>query len=139
MNTEDEQSGLERRKFPRVKENTFMLYSLDAEPYTEFKATVCDISVSGLRFATEINIAPQTKLTLELFQPFGCDKTTIFSITVKAEIVWIRKIIKEKTCCEGENIYEVGIRVMEIEEEDRYRITQYVEEVTSQQENRLRR
>lgn len=132
MNTEDEWSDLERRKFPRVKENTFMLYSLDAEPYTEFKAIVCDISVSGLKFATEINIVPQTKLTLELFQPFGRDKTTILSIPIKAETVWIRKIIKEKTCYEGENIYEVGIGVMEIKEEDRCRITQYVEEVRSQ-------
>lgn len=128
MNTEDEYSGLDRREFPRVKENTLMLYSLDTEPCTEFKAIVCDISINGLRFATEMNIAPQTKLSLELFQTLDRDKTTILSIPIKAEAVWIRKIIKKKTCCEGENIYEVGIRVMEIKKEDRCRIAQYVEE-----------
>ena len=128
MNTEDERSGLERRKLPRVKENTFMLWYLDAEPYTEFKTTVCNISVGGLGFATEINIVPQAKLTLELFQPFDRDKTTIFSISIKAETVWIREIIRKKTCCEGENIYEAGIRFTEIKEEDRRGIEQYVEE-----------
>jgi len=131
MNTEDEYFGSDKRKFPRVKENMLMLYSLDAEPYTEFKAIVCDISINGLRFATEMNMVPQTKLSLEVFQSFDRDKTTILSIPIKAETVWIRKIIKRKTCCEGENIYEVGIRVMEIKGEDRCRIAQYVEEFSS--------
>lgn len=131
MNTEDEYSGLNRRKFSRVKENTLMLYSLDTEPYTEFKAIVCDISTDGLRFATEMNIVPQTKLSLEVFQTLDHDRATIFSIPIKAETVWIRKIIKKKTCCEGENTYEVGIRIMEIKEEDRCRIAQYVEESNS--------
>lgn len=132
MNTEDGYSGLEKRKFLRVKEDMPMLYSLDTDPYTEFKAIVCDIGAGGLRFATEMNIVPQTKLTLEVFQALSCDKTTIFSIPVKAETVWIRKIIKDKSCCEGENIYEVGVNALEIREEDRHRITQYVEEITSQ-------
>lgn len=131
MNTEDEYSGSDRRKFPRVKENTIMLYSLDTEPHTEFKAIVCDISINGLKFTTEMNIAPQTKLSLEVFQTFDRDETAIFSIPIKAEVVWIKKIIKMKTCCEGENIYEVGIRVIEIKGEDRCRIAQYVEEFNS--------
>ena len=130
MNTEDGNHSLEKRKFFRVREDMLMLYSLAADPYTEFKAIVCDISAGGLRFATEMSIVPQTKLILEVFHALSYDKTTIFSIPVKAQTVWIRKIIKEKPCCEGENFYEVGAKVVEIREEDRRRIAQYAEEVT---------
>lgn len=127
-NTENKYSDSDKRKFLRVKENMLMSYSLDTDPYTEFKAIVYDMNINGLRFATEMNIVPQTKLSLEVFQSFGRDKTMILSIPIKAETVWIRKIIKKKTCCEGENVYEVGIKITEIKGEDRCRIAKYVEE-----------
>jgi len=119
--------GLEKRKFPRLKENMFILCSLPLSSSDEFKAITCDIGGGGLMFETERNISRESKLELELYQPIICSKNIIFSIPVLAKVVW-KKEIEKDNFEQGENRYRIGIEFLEIKEEDRKRITKYVEE-----------
>ena len=126
----DKPSGLERRGFPRLKENIFLFYRLHLSSSDEFKAVIYNISGGGLMFETERDIPPGTKLLLEIYQPIKQSKNMILSVSVLAKIIWQRKIEKDDFE-KGENKYKVGVEFTEIKEEDRQRIAKYVEEQIS--------
>lgn len=120
-------SNSERRKFHRIKENIFIFGKLRATPSEEFKAITRDISTSGLMFETERNISKESELQLEIYQPINRDKIIIFSVPILAKVKWTTKIEKNNFEDE-ENRYRVGIEFSKIEEEDRQKIVNYVEE-----------
>lgn len=115
----------ERRKFPRVGDNIFILGSLKANHAAEFKAFTRDISGGGLMFETDRDIPAGSELELEIYQPSGREKEVFFSIHAVAKVAWIKGIAKD-TFEEGENRYQVGVEFSEIKEEDRQRIVNFV-------------
>ena len=122
----DKSSSSERRKYPRLKDNIFILGNLRSGS-EEFKAFTRDINVGGLMFETERDISEESELELEIYQPANRQKNIIFSIPVLAKMVWKREIEKENFE-QGENRYRIGIEFLELKEEDRGRIAKYVEE-----------
>lgn len=78
-------------------------------------------------FEIERDIPQDSGLELEIYQPVGRYKRMIFSIPVLAKVIWIRQIEKDNFEA-GENKYKIGIEFSEIKEEDRQRITKYLEE-----------
>jgi c-di-GMP-binding flagellar brake protein YcgR len=124
-------SNLERRRFPRLKENIFIFGKLKLTPIEEFKAITQNISAGGLMFETERDIPQDSELELEIYQPMDRDKRVIFSILVWPKIIWIQKIEKEKFE-QGENRCRIGIEFSEIKEEDKQRIARYVKENVSE-------
>jgi c-di-GMP-binding flagellar brake protein YcgR len=127
MTKEDNPDSLERRKFSRFRDNIFIFGNLKLSPTEKFKAFTENISAGGLMLEMERDIPNQSELELEMYQPLDRDKRVIFSIPVLGRVVWTRKIEKDNFQ-EGENKYRVGIEFSEIKEEDRKRITKYVEE-----------
>ena len=123
----DRYPNLEGRIFPRLKDNIFILGCLKSSPTEEFKAITNNISAGGIMFETERNISKDSELELEIYQPMDSDKRIIFSILVLAKVKWIRQIEKDNFQ-QGENKYRVGIEFSKIEEEDRQKIINYVEE-----------
>ncbi len=115
----------ERRKFPRVEDNIFILGSLKANHAAGFKAFTRDISGGGLMFETDRNIPAGSELELEIYQPSNSGKRIIFSVHVIAKVAWIKGIAKD-AFEEGENRYQVGVEFSEIKEEDRQRIVNFV-------------
>lgn len=125
----DKYPGLEKRKFPRFKDNIFILGKLRSSPTEEFKAFTENISAGGLMLESERDISKEGQLELEIYQPMNCGKKKILSIPVLAKVIWIRQIEKDNFE-KGENKYKIGIEFSEIKEEDRQRIAKYVEERT---------
>ena len=126
----NEPLGLERRKFPRLKDNIFVFCRSGSTSSDEFKAITCDISGSGLMFETERDITPESKLELEIYQPIKRSKSMIFSVPVLAKVIWMKRI--EKASFEkGENKYKLAIEFIEIEKKDRKKIANYIEEKVS--------
>ena len=117
---------LERRRFPRSKDNIFVLCSLKASTPVEFKVVASDISAGGLIFETERDVSKDSELELQIYQPRNRDKNMIFSIPVLAKVAWIRKIEKDNFE-KGENKYRIGIEFLEIKEKDRKIIANYLE------------
>ncbi len=124
---EDKFPDLERRKFTRLRDNIFIWGNLKSDPIREFKAFTEDISAGGLMFETERDISKDKELEFQIYQPVLRRKRIIFSIPVLAKIIWTRKIDKDKFE-EGENKYRVGIKFLEIGEENRQRIAKYIDE-----------
>lgn len=121
----DKSLGSEMRKYPRLKDNIFILGNLRSGS-GEFKAFTENLSVGGLMFKTERNIPQDMRLDIEIYQPRDSRKSMIFSIPVLARVVWIKEIEKDNFE-DGENKYRVGIEFGEIKEEDRQKIIKYVE------------
>ena len=82
-------------------------------------------------FETEREVLSEDELKLEIYQPITSSKNVIFSIAVWTKVIWARKIEKDNLE-EGENKYRVGIEFTKIEEEDKQRIANYVEECALQ-------
>ena len=118
---------LEKRKFPRLKDNNFILCFLETNHDVGFEAITCDVSAGGLMFETERYISKKSGLKLEVYQPTDRHKNTLFCIPALARVSWTRKIAKDN-CKEGENKYRMGVEFLEIKEEDRARIAKYVQE-----------
>lgn len=119
-------TNLERRIFPRFKDNIFIFGNLSSDPIERFKAFTKDVSGGGLMFETEREIPKARGLKLEIYQPLDRDKRMIFSIPVMAKVIWIKNIEKENFE-RGENKYRIGIEFSEIKEEDRKMIAKYAE------------
>jgi len=120
--------GPERRRYPRIKDNNFILGVLEESSPVRFKALACNIGAGGLMFETDRDIPRKSKLKLELYQPTRSDKKIIFSIPVLARVIWKRKI-RQDNFEPGENTYRIGVQFLEIKEEDRNRISKYVQEI----------
>ena len=117
---------LERRRYLRLKDNILIFGNLMSSPLGKFKAFTNDISAGGLMFESERGISKERELELEIYQPTDRHKYMLFSITVLAKIIWIRKIAKENFD-PGENKYRIGMEFSKIKDEDRQRIAKYVE------------
>mgnify|MGYP001609091314 CR=1 FL=1 len=123
----------ERREFPRLDENIFLLYHLRSDVSGEYnKGFATNISGGGLMFEAESNILPGSKLRLEIYQPLKHSKTVILAIPSLAKVVWARNIEKENFE-QGENKYQIGIEFLKIQEQDREKIIKYVEDVLPRQ------
>lgn len=123
----DKLAHLEGRKFIRFKDSIFIFCDSGSDPSAEFKTITQNISGGGAMLETERQIRPGRELKLEIYQPAGRRKKVIFSIPVLAKVVWNRKI--ERTSFEeGENKYRMGLKFLDIKDEDRQRIVKYVEE-----------
>ncbi len=120
-------SDLERRRFPRLQDNMFVFGTLRSNPCGEFKAFTKDISAEGLMFEAERDIPKESKLELEIYQPTGRCNDMFFSISVLVKVIWVNKIEKDNFE-EGENRFRIGVKFLEIEKEDRKRISRYIEE-----------
>lgn len=123
----DRYPGLERRKLPRLKDNIFIFGKLGSNPIEEFKAISKDISAGGLMFEVEKDIPKESKLELEIYQPGNQDKTIFFSIHILARVAWIKRLERENLE-QGENKYRAGIEFLEIKQEDRQRVTKFINE-----------
>lgn len=122
----DEYPGAEKRRFSRLKDNIFALCHLSSDSgVEEFKVITEDISAGGLMFETEISIPQESRLNLEIYQPVNRDKTMIFCIPVFTKVAWVREIDKDNFES-GENRYRAGIEFLEIKEEDKNRILEYI-------------
>jgi c-di-GMP-binding flagellar brake protein YcgR len=121
----EKSQDLEKRKFPRLKDNIFILGVLKANHAAEFKAFTRDISGGGLMFETDRDIPAGSELELEIYQPSDSGKNIIFSVHVAAKAAWTKEI-KKDAFEEGENRYQVGVEFSEIKKEDRQRIVNFV-------------
>lgn len=117
--------GLERRKFPRFKDDIFILCSLLPDS-KEFEAVTSNISANGLMFETEEDILPGNKIAIEIYQPINKNKDIIISMSVLARVAWAKEIQKDKFE-QGENKYRLGIQFEEIEGKSMQLISDYVE------------
>ena len=75
-----------------------------------------DVSESGMRFPTAVNLQVGQDLPLALELPFL--KSTLHATS---EVVWIREVSRH-----GAPHYEVGVRFRWIEDPDRQRLTRYL-------------
>lgn len=116
---------IERRKFPRLKDNIFILGAVKANHAYEFKAFTRNIGGGGLMFETDRDIPAGSELELEIYQPSDSGKNVIFSVHVVAKAAWTKEIEKD-AFEEGENRHQVGVEFSEIKEEDRQRIVNFV-------------
>jgi len=119
----------ERRKSQRIESYFFVLYRLEAgETFRISKALGQNINVAGLMFEMENDVLAGDILYLEIYIPSDTYGFTIFSIPVQAKVVWVNR--KENESEEpGGNKYQIGVEFIEIENEDRSKIIDYVEKV----------
>ena len=119
--------GPERRKSQRIESHFFVLYRLEAgETFGISKALGQNINVTGLMFEMENDVLAGDILYLEIYIPSDVYGFTIFSIPVQAKVVWVNR--KENESKEpGGNKYQIGVEFIEIENEDRSKIIDYVE------------
>lgn len=118
---------LERRRYPRLQDNVFVFCILGSNSCEEFKAFTKDMSAGGLMFEAERDIPKASRLELEIYQPTGRRNDMFFSISVLVRVIWTNKIDKDNFE-EGENRFRIGVKFLEIEREDRKRISKYIEE-----------
>lgn len=116
---------LERRRYPRFKDNIFMFTSSNLQSIPKIKACSKDVSGGGLAFETDRKISVGTKLRLEIYQPLNSNGTVILSILTVMKVVWRKKITKNNFE-KGENEYKVGMKFIAIKERDRQRIIEYI-------------
>ena len=123
----DTVQNLEKRKFPRVKDNVFIRYLSGSSSYPKARAVASDISAGGLMFETEENIIPGGELKMDLYQPVKRSKNMLFAISVLAKVIW-RTTIPKDNFEQGKNSYRLGLKFLEIKEKDREIISSYVAE-----------
>lgn len=121
----DEVLRVERRKFPRIKDNIFILGNSSLRPKEKFKVFTKNICAGGLNFETDRSISQGEILDIDLYQPVDCLKNVIFSISANVKVIWTAEI--SESHFDEENRYEVGAQFVEIDDEDRRRIAKYVE------------
>lgn len=121
-------TGSERRQFPRIKIPLFIFYRLETDkPFAIFKAITQDIGGQGLMFETEKPVPIGSNLYLEIYQPSVRYKDLIFVLSALAKVIWLNKKedISEKE--KGVNEYQIGIEFIDIQEEGKGKIIEYIE------------
>lgn len=119
-------AGPERRKFPRIEYPFFISYRLEDDySFGASKAIGKNISGGGLMFETENAVHARTILYLEIYLHPNHIEDTIYSIPLRAEVVWANK--KKNVNREpGINKHQIGLEFIKIKTEDRDRIIEYV-------------
>ena len=119
--------GPERRRFLRIKIPLFIFYRLETDkPFVAFKAIAENIGGQGLMFETEKPIPLRSKLYLEIYQPSVRYKDLLFLIATKTKVIWVNKK-KDVSTEDGENKYQIGVKFIKIDREDRNKVIEYVE------------
>jgi len=124
MNEEKKDFVLDKRNFSRIQDRILIICNSNSSP--GLKAFTKDISAGGLMLELDRKIPVGDKLDLEICQPINRDKTIILSITTLVKVIWVGKIGRDKFE-EGENKYKMGVQFLEINEDNRSRIADYIE------------
>jgi len=107
---------LERRQFQRVFYGEPVRYKLiDSREEAYFQGALGrDVSESGIRFVTDRFVPLNSRLMMEM-----CFPPSLKPVKVVARPAWIREIIRQEQ-------FEIGNCFVEISEEDRCRIRNFV-------------
>ena len=108
----------ERRRFPRIKDNIFVLFQ-SMEREMSFEAITNNISQGGLMFRTSNFIAERTELLLEICQPLNSDKDLFLPMSAKVQIAWIRKV-------EDNDEYLIGAKITKMDEKNQKGLSNYI-------------
>jgi len=109
------QVGVERRNFWRVKCEVPISYSFhEGERTFTRESKTINISVTGVMFPVGQPITTHSILHLQLSL-----QSRPLVIKATGEVRWVRKV-------EGTERYDLGVEFIEIEDEDRERITDYI-------------
>ena len=110
----------EKRNFMRINFSSMVSYRLNKEDMESVDCLSVDISEVGLRVYLKKHIDAGTNLRIAFNLP---DDT--HQIKVDGEIVWISKI--------EENVYDAGIKFLNLSDEDSKRIADFVKKITGSQ------
>ena len=118
----------EKRKFPRLNTRAFILYRfMEKKRLNMIKGFTNNISTGGLMFETDRQILTQGIFILEIYQPLGQSGEEIISISTTAKIKWVNQIdIPDKY--KGSNKHRIGIEFVEMNNDERKTITEYVQD-----------
>jgi len=106
---------IERRKYPRL--NAFITYSVVDPANADKTANTKNISAGGIAFFAREKIELNTTLSLNINLPDRSD------LVAKGRVVWVEKT---KVPADPKICYELGIKFMEIDDNDRQRISRYI-------------
>ncbi len=124
---EKKYTGPERRRFPRLEIPLLIFYQLETEDiFVQHKAISRNMGGQGLMFETVKPIPVGSILELEIYQPSVRYKDLFFLVSTQAKVIWMNK--KEDVSVKaGDNKYQIGVKFVEIEKEDKNRIIEYAE------------
>jgi CRP/FNR family transcriptional regulator, cyclic AMP receptor protein len=105
------------RKEPRVRKNLAVTYEVDKSSVT---ACSNDISTQGLSVITKKPLRKGEAFFLELKMPGLLDP-----VKINSEVAWVREPDKEK----GEGSFRMGVRFLEMKEQDNDMLNHYVNTV----------
>jgi uncharacterized protein (TIGR02266 family) len=108
---------LSSRKEPRVRKNLAVTYEVDNSSVT---ACTNDISTQGLSIITKRPLPKGEAFSLGLKMPGLLDP-----VKINSEVAWVRESDKEK----GEGVFRMGVRFLEMSEQDNDMLKQYVNTV----------
>lgn len=116
----------ERRSFPRLNGRIFILRQLMEEKNINIlKGFTNNISAGGLMFEAERPINCAERFILEIYQPQGESQDKIISVTVLANVKWIKEIHTSNEY-EGLNKFKIGMEFINIDDKTRKIIAGYV-------------
>ncbi|MFH1519935.1 MAG: PilZ domain-containing protein [Candidatus Omnitrophota bacterium] len=122
----DKGKFIERRRFPRLKDNLFIFYRFLASVAKDCKAITQDVSASGFCFESETRLLPFSEMEVEIYQPLTHSKEIIFSMPIIARVVWVNKIDSGQFE-QGNNKYRIGVYFSRIHKIDQEKIINYVQ------------
>ena len=107
--------GVDRRKFPRV--NAMVKYEIIENEAVKDKSNTRNISAGGIAFFSRDKIQENSILFLSISLPDETD------FKAKAQVVWYDSV---QVSWDPEIRYECGVKFIEIDEENRQKISKYV-------------
>ena len=120
----EDYGGIERRRYPRIHA-TFVEYSPIREIIPQKKSFTENVSPGGICFLVDEEIGVNTLLSLKIYLPDNRD-----AIEAKARVVWTK--VSSFLSVEKRKHYDLGLEFVEIDENDRQRIWQYIEKHSSE-------
>jgi c-di-GMP-binding flagellar brake protein YcgR len=108
----------ERRKFPRLNIGIDVKYSVAKPDSEQSEISMKNISAAGICITVDEDLRLSTVLSLQVFMP-GNDAP----IYTKGRVVWKSEF---RIGYGSKPRYDIGIEFLDIDEEDREKISQYV-------------
>ncbi|MBU0634514.1 MAG: PilZ domain-containing protein [Candidatus Omnitrophica bacterium] len=115
MDNRDQFFKIERRKYPRV--NAFITYSVVEKNSLEKSTNSKNISAGGIAFFSKEKLETNTILSLNISLPDRSD------FMAKGKVVWEDHV---KVADDSNMYYELGIKFIDINDDDRQKISKYV-------------
>jgi len=106
----------ERRRYVRLNIPLEVSYSIPGREAVRRKSITKDVSPNGARFAVEEELPKGTVLDINIKIP-----TSLKPIPIKARIVW-----SKKESGQGKNTYDAGFEFVQIPEESKQKLFQYL-------------